>query len=192
MQQCTILLHIRETLSRVEQTPVQAISLKTQTSCLCTIQKSVIICILDEYLGETYEYAWALKLTPLTMPSRVNHRMTWYQPCNLIPCRSSDQGPFWLLVVGRLSPSCLCSSDSVGTPPDQGVVYPYDTFQTRGRGSLARFVPETQPEDIVIVGVGGGGAYVALASKHVQPRWIWPQVTLGTYLKGIGLFVLWF
>lgn len=36
------------------------------------------------------------------MPSRVNHGMTWYQPCNLIPCRSSVQSPFWAVGCRRV------------------------------------------------------------------------------------------
>lgn len=99
---------------------------------------------------------------------------------------SVSKALFWLLVVGGLSPSCLCSSDSVGTPPDYGVVYPYDTFQTLRWGSLASFISETQPEGIVIVGVWGG---IILGSKHVGPWWIWPQVTPGTSMN--GSFILW-
>lgn len=56
----------------------------------------------------------------------------------------------------------------MGTPPDCGVVYPYDTFQTLGWGILASFISETQPEGIVFVGMGG----TVLGSKHVGPRWI--------------------
>ena len=119
--------------------------LKTQTFDICTIQKSIIICILDEY---TWASNQALKLTPLTMSSRVDHRMTWYQPCNLIWCRSSDRRPF----------SAVCCKP-VCAPVTRwahhltiGVVYPYDTFQTLGWQSLASFIPETQPEGIVIVG----------------------------------------
>ena len=51
----------------------------------------------------------------------------------------------------------------MGTPPDHGVVYPYGTFQTLGRESLAGFITETQPEGNVSLGVegvgGGGGLY---------------------------------
>lgn len=60
---------------------------------------------------------------------------------------------FWLLVVDWLSTSYSCSTDSVGTPADCGVLYRWGTFQTVWMTTLASLTSETQPQGIVDGGV---------------------------------------
>lgn len=92
-----------------------------------------------EKMGSTDEYVWErkreFKLTPLTLPS-LGRASQWLDtnPAILSCIGPVSSGLIWQSVVGGLSPFCLCSSDSVGTPPDRGVVYPCDTFKTLGWG----------------------------------------------------------
>lgn len=97
-----------------------------------------------------------------------------------------SKGIFCLLVVGWLSPSRLCSSDSVGTPPDWGVVYPCDTFQTLGWGDAWQALPVKHSQmALLLLVLGSGGDCTNYPAR--TSRWIWPQVTPRTYLKGISL-----
>lgn len=101
---------------------------------------------------------------------------------------------FGRLVVGGLSPSRLCSSDSVGAPADHGVEYPYDTPQTFGWRSLASSISETQPKGIVIV-VSVGAALYSTASTYDPGGFDrkWPQKRTSNSLDKIwmiSLFIL--
>lgn len=69
----------------------------------------------------------SLKMTPLRTASEMSPTMTWYQACNLTPCRSSVfsfAGACRPVINILLVPPWLS-----GTPPDSGVGCPFATFK---------------------------------------------------------------
>lgn len=66
----------------------------------------------------------------MNMHDKGSRPLNWHLWHDTNPAILSCVGFVRQSFVGGLSAFCLCSSDSAGTPPDCGVAYPCDTFQT--------------------------------------------------------------
>lgn len=123
-------LYIRESLRRDEPSQVQLSSKKHKYLCIYK-RDLLFVFFINNLVSQMNMHERATKPSNWHLwQCRLGWASEWLDTNHAILSHVGpvSKGLFWLLVVDRLSPSCLCSSDSLGTPPDRGVVYPYDTF----------------------------------------------------------------
>lgn len=116
----------------------------------------------------------------LWMSSRVRLRMTWYQPCNLIPCRSSVQRPFLAVGCRRVITVVFVLQWLSGhTTWLWCTVSLWHILDSDGGFWQASSLKHSQSVLLLLVSGGVHGT----SQQARGARWIWPQMTPSSKLE---------